>query len=154
MENLNQREVRKIIDNEHLKLLSIFHYISGGITVAFSLFFIMYFFFISFLIRMVTTMDDYDTYNEVPPQVFKIIFLVFGLIGFFALLYGILQIVSGYFMKKRSNRIFSFVIGIISMLSIPWGTILGIMTVIVLSRESVKEQYDLNRSQIEALPPE
>ena len=101
---------------------------------------------ISFFMKMATAVNDYDydTYSEVPPQFFKIIFLVFGIVGFLMLLFGILLIISGFFIKKRSNRIFSFIIAILGMLSIPWGTILGIMTVIVLSRESVKKQYELS----------
>ncbi|MEJ2544432.1 MAG: hypothetical protein P8Y99_10235, partial [Calditrichaceae bacterium] len=48
MNDIDERQ--KIIDNEHLNLLSLFHYISGGITIAFALFFGLYFIFILFLI--------------------------------------------------------------------------------------------------------
>lgn len=43
MENFEERQA--IIDDEHLRLLSLFHYIKGRMTIVFSLFGFFYFFF-------------------------------------------------------------------------------------------------------------
>jgi hypothetical protein len=139
----NDEERQKTIDNEHLKLLSIFHYISGGITLAFALFIGAYFFLIFFIITYAGFQKDIDPeFNKTMPEAFFTIMLtIFIIIFFLGLLFGIGQIVSGRLIKLRQLRWFSFTIGIINLLNIPYGTILGIFTIIVLERDSVRQQY-------------
>jgi hypothetical protein len=60
------------------------------------------------------------------------------------LVVGILELLSGKFIKAKKHRNFSYVIAIINLLSIPYGTILGIMTLTVLGKNSVKELYFRN----------
>jgi len=50
-------------------------------------------------------------------------------------------IVSGRFIKKRVRYMFSFVLACLACVFVPFGTILGVFTIIVLSRESVKAKY-------------
>ena len=45
-------------------------------------------------------------------------------------------------LKKRQKRTFSFVIACICCMNIPLGTALGVFTLVVLSRQSVKAIYD------------
>lgn len=84
--------------------------------------------------------DDFD--NEFPFEFFSYLLVIVGIVIAFVLVFGILQLLSAYYMRKGRNRIFSFVIGIIECLEIPYGTILGIMTIIVMSRYSVKKMYE------------
>ncbi|OGB62284.1 MAG: hypothetical protein A2Y94_00025, partial [Caldithrix sp. RBG_13_44_9] len=133
-----------IIDEEHLRLLSLFHFIKGGITAAFSLLGLLYFLFLGFIMKMGNRFNmSSDTYNEeLPLQVMSYIFMIGGVIVLLFLLSGILQLVSGYYLKQKEYRLFSFIIGIIEILEVPYGTILGLMTLIVLSRDSVKRKYE------------
>ncbi|MFM6408142.1 MAG: hypothetical protein ACKPGT_27195, partial [Microcystis sp.] len=57
--------------------------------------------------------------------------------------FAIATIVSGRFLKRRQRYWFSFVMACILCLFTPLGTILGVFTIIVLSRQSVKELYGL-----------
>ena len=61
---------QSIIDDEHLKLLSLFHYISGGITLAFSFLFVFQF-FIFFSIFKNLPFENFDTFmaggNNIAP---------------------------------------------------------------------------------------
>jgi hypothetical protein len=50
-------------------------------------------------------------------------------------------IISGRFLNQRRHYMFSFVVAAISCLQVPFGTLLGIFTIIVLSRQSVKAIY-------------
>jgi hypothetical protein len=52
-------------------------------------------------------------------------------------------IASGRFLKQRKNYTFSFIIACFSCAAFPFGTILGVFTIIVLSRDSVKRIYGL-----------
>ncbi len=141
MENLDEKQA--IIDNEHLKLLSIFHYISGGITLAFALFMGAYFFLIFYIFSFANLQKDLNPefHNNLPEAFFTIMLTIFMIIVILGLLFGIGQIVSGRLMKLRQVRWFSFAVGIINLLNFPYGTILGILTIMVLERDTVKQQY-------------
>jgi hypothetical protein len=145
MENMISTELKNdIIDEEHLRLLSLFHFIKGGITVAFSLLGLLYFLFLGFIMKMGSRLHlPSNSYNEeFPIEFMSYIFLIAGIIVMLVLLCGILQLVSGYYLKRKEYRLFSFIIGIIEILEVPYGTILGLMTLIVLSKDSVKRKYE------------
>ena len=57
-------------------------------------------------------------------------------------LFGGLTIYSGLCIQRRQRRTFSLVMAVVNCLSIPFGTALGIFTILVLSRESVRRQYE------------
>jgi hypothetical protein len=145
MENMIAAELKNdIIDEEHLRLLSLFHFIKGGITAAFSLLGLLYFLFLGFLMKMGNrfNMPSYSYTEEFPVEFMSYIFMIGGVIVLLILLSGILQLVSGYYLKRKEYHLFSFIIGIIEILEIPYGTILGLMTLIVLSRDSIKRKYE------------
>lgn len=136
---------QSIIDEEHLRLLSIFHYISGAITLAISLFiFVEAFLFFSIFSRIA----DYGTITSISfdrgrfdPMFFSMFRYIFIVIFIITFIFGIAQIFSGKFLRDKTHKTFSFVIAIICLLSFPYGTILGVMTIIVLNRNSVVELY-------------
>lgn len=139
----NQDEKQKIIDNEHLKLLTLFHYISGGLTLALTLFIGGYFFLIFAIIASAGLEQEFDSsINSEFPEVFLTIFVtIMVIILIFVLAFGVAQIVSGRLIEQRKMRWFSFTIAIINLLSLPYGTILGVLTIIVLDKQSIKEKY-------------
>ena len=53
----------------------------------------------------------------------------------------VLNALSAMFLRQRTHRIFSVVIAALDCLQIPFGTVLGVFTIIVLLRESVRELY-------------
>ena len=53
------------------------------------------------------------------------------------------NLLSGLFLRTRRHRTFSMVIAVINCLHFPIGTMLGVFTLIVLSRESVQGSYDI-----------
>ena len=134
---------QEIIDQEHLKLLSIFHYISGGLSIMFSLFLTGYFLFISFIIKnsLYSTPYHRALNPDFPASFFSIFLLIFGILAFLAFTFSICQILSARFIQLRKYRWFSFTVSIINLISIPYGTILGIMTIMVLSRDSIINLY-------------
>ncbi|HLG31809.1 MAG TPA: hypothetical protein VI362_02125 [Ignavibacteriaceae bacterium] len=145
----------EIIDNEHLKLLSLFHYIFGGIILAYAFFIILQFIFLFYFLETFLRNSSFNTFtsnNDFDPMIFKFI-LYIGIAFFIIMLIGgILEILSGKFIKARKNRTFSYIIAILNLLSIPYGSILGIMTLTVLGRNTIKEMYNKNNFRIESLP--
>jgi hypothetical protein len=54
---------------------------------------------------------------------------------------GILNLISGLCLRARKGRTFSLVVAGINCLHIPLGTVLGVFTIVVLIRDSVRELY-------------
>ena len=135
---------QNILDTEHLRLLSISHYISGGLTLLFSVFIGFYFIFFALIIKTAESAGDLnsDLNSEIPVAFFSVFLVIIGIILFLTVLHGLLQIASARFLKLREYRIFSFIIAITNLIFIPYGTILGVMTILVLSRPSVKHLYE------------
>jgi len=128
-------------DRQHLKLLSIFHYIVGGILAFFSLFPLIHF---TIGLLIITESISVHSSGNLPPQAAGYIFAaVGGLLFILGEVFAIATIVSGRFLKRRQRYWFSFVMACILCLFTPLGTILGVFTIIVLSRQSVKELYGL-----------
>ena len=142
---MNETQDRqRVIDEEHLRLLSIFHYISGALTLFVSLIFLIQFFVFSVIFdQFIMGFPNYTqvAYYNFDPEIFSILIYMWIVLFFVFIAFGIAQILSGNYLKAKKHRIFSFVIAIISILSFPYGTILGVMTIIVLSRSSVIELY-------------
>jgi len=54
---------------------------------------------------------------------------------------GVLNLISALCLRARKGRTFSLVVAAINCLHIPLGTVLGIFTILVLIRDSVRELY-------------
>jgi predicted membrane channel-forming protein YqfA (hemolysin III family) len=137
MEN-DERQV--IVDEEHLKVLSIVYFVSAGMSALVSIFGLLYAFMGVFMFRVVAQAPQNQ--GDFPPE-FGWIFAVFGL-GMFALMItmGIFKLVAGLRLKKRQSRTFCLVIAGISCLGFPYGTLMGVFTFIVLLRPSVAKLFD------------
>ena len=122
-------------DEEHLKLLSIFHYVVGGILGFFACIPIIH-----LIIGIVMLTGAFG--GDGPPPVVGLMFLMGGL---FAIAAGwtlaICLIVSGKRIARRTSYKFCFVIACISCAFSPFGTVLGVFTIIVLVRPTVKELF-------------
>jgi hypothetical protein len=68
------------------------------------------------------------------------VFYLFGILLFVAA--AVLNVLSAVFLGRRQHRTFSYVVAGIDCLQIPFGTALGVCTIIVLSRDSVAELYE------------
>lgn len=137
-------------DEEHLKLLALFHYVVGGIGAVFACFPLIH---VGLGLAMLFEPKMLGGANGSGPPAFAgIFFILMG--GFFVLLgwaIAICTVISGRFLARRKHRVFSFVIAAILCLFIPFGTVLGVFTIIVLSRDSVRALYGEQRGGV---PPE
>lgn len=93
--------------------------------------------------------------NEPPPEVLGGFFVGFGLVFmcmFFVL--AVLAFWAGRSLAKHKNYTFCIVIAAIACLSMPLGTILGVFTIIVLMRDTVKTLFNgQNFQQFGNTPP-
>lgn len=128
-------------DSEHLKLLSTFHYVVGVLGGLFSCVFIIH---VAIGIMALTSPQMMaDKAGQAPPPFFGWMFIVMGGAAlFFGWVYAVCMIVAGRFLARRKRYIFCMVMAGLSCLFIPFGTILGVFTIIVLSRPTVKEVFE------------
>ncbi|MGB7158298.1 MAG: hypothetical protein WBD40_09550 [Tepidisphaeraceae bacterium] len=131
-------------DDQHLRLLALFHYIWGGITVAFSSLAIIYIILGGIMLASPNSLASPG--QPPPPALVGWMFVLMG--GVFLVLgwtLGGLTIYSGRCMSRRRARTFSIVMAAINCLSFPLGTTLGVFTILVLARPTVKAEYDYRR---------
>lgn len=127
-------------DSQHLQLLSIFQYILGGIM---GLFGCIPFIHLGIGIAMVNGMMDGGG-NAPPPEMgwFFIIIAVIIIAQMWAT--AIAAVITGRKLAARRGYTFCLVVAGIECLFMPFGTVLGVFTIIVLVRPSVKEMFDVS----------
>jgi len=126
-------------DEEHLNLLSIFHYVAGGMTALFSCFPLLY---IAMGVGMLCGAFEGD---NSPPPFWGWVLIVFGavliLVGW---MLSVVMIVAGRKLKRRTSRTFCMAAAGLECILMPFGTVLGVFTLVVLTKESVKELFAAN----------
>ncbi len=135
-------------DADHLRLLAIFHFVGAGLALL-----ALGFLFLHYTL-MHSMMDNPSMWNfqknqhpAPPPQQFFAIFKWFYLVfSAWFLASAIGNLLSGLFITGRKHRTFSMVVAGINCLHIPLGTVLGVFTLVILQRNSVREAYETQDS--------
>jgi hypothetical protein len=126
-------------DAEHLRLLAVFHYVLAGVTALISCVPVFHV-GMGLLFIILPHLDGGG--QEGPPAVIGALFMVLGLA---AILIGwacaFALFLAGRFLSTGKNYVFCFVVACVSCLWVPLGTILGVFTIVVLSRASVKDMF-------------
>jgi hypothetical protein len=118
-------------DESHLHLLSVFHFVMGGLCALGIGFIALHFFMMSMVMK-------------VPPEIVNImtVFYIVATLIIAALATG--NILAGIWLKKRVQHSLTIVVAAINCASFPLGTALGVFTIIVLQRPTVKMTYAAN----------
>ncbi len=132
--------VEQAIDKEHIRLLAIFHYVLGGFTLATASFFLIYLFMgVTMMLASAATTEAAEAGAQVAGGVFA---AVSGALVFGGWLYGGLTIYAGRCLQTYRHRTFTIVMSAINCLQMPWGLILGLLTIKVLLRNNVREGFE------------
>ena len=130
-------------DVEHLKLLGIFHYIWGGLSLVGALFIGAYFLVIGFVL-MNNPSGSASSEDSGSASVAGGIFIAVGVVLFLIyVIYGVLTLMAGgKYRKHQGGYWFCFTLAIVTLIlgGIP-GIVLGIFSLVVLGRESVKALF-------------
>ena len=128
-----------ILDEEHLRLLSIGYLVSAGVSVFSSLFGLMYAAMGLFFGAVIAQSSE-----PAPPEFIGWIFGAFGFAVFLVMVtLAVLKAMVWDCLRKRRSRTFCMVIAGVSALAIPYGTMLCVFTFLVLTRPSVKQLFEV-----------
>lgn len=133
-------------DREHLRLLSIFHYVVGAICGVFAMFPVIH---LILGVALATGALD-DGSRDAPPREFGWAIVVMA--GCFILMGLIMAgciVVAGRRLSQHRSHTYCLVIAAIECTFMPFGTALGVFTLVTLTRPSVKELFDSHVQQEE-----
>lgn len=128
-------------DTEHLRLLAIFHYIVAGMQALFACFPIFHFLFGAAMVFFPDKLGEGK--GDGPPAVVGLFFMGFaGLFILTGLSLAVCTAIAGKSLGQRKRYVFCLVVaGIEAAMCMPFGTVLGVFTIIVLMRPSVKQAF-------------
>ena len=138
-------------DSEQLRLLSIGHYVVAGLEALSGLFPI---FHLAIGVWMLTSPEFQRQKDGPPAALFAGMFIVFAA-GWMILSWtmAICLVLSGRYLKQRRRRLFCLVVGTVSaMMCMPFGTIVGVFTIIVLIRPPVVAAFDAQEAATAGVP--
>lgn len=125
-------------DREQLNMLGLFHYIFAGLAAVGLVFLLLHFMLMSSIFSDPAMQQQANP----PPQELMAIFAgMYFLLGTLLVLGAGLNVATGVFLKKRKHRTYCMVIAGLNCLQIPFGTALGVFTLMVLSRDSVRAGF-------------
>jgi hypothetical protein len=129
-------------DEEHLRLLSIFHYVVSGLAALMACFPIIH-----LIVGLVLIFASHHATGrgDLPPAFIGWFLVIFA--GMFILLgwtFAAFVLTTGRFLARRKHYLFCLVMGGVECLFMPFGTILGVFTILVLMREPVKQLFGVN----------
>ena len=123
-------------DLQHLDLLGIFHYVIAALMALFSLFPVIH---LVLGVAMVTgNLEPGDPGAAIVGWFFIAFAGAFILCG---LSVAVLAALAGRFLRQRRHYTFCLVIAAIECMFIPFGTVLGVFTLVVLARTGVKDIF-------------
>jgi hypothetical protein len=133
-------------DEQHLRLLGIFHYVVGALTALFALFPLIHFSLGLFFVLAPPHLAQQQ--GGPPPAFIGWFFMIIG--GMLFLLgesFAGCVFAAGRFIRSRRRYWFVFVVACFQCAFFPFGTVLGVFTIVVLSRPSVKQVFGLGVSE-------
>jgi hypothetical protein len=158
-----ETEEQRIVTRERLRLLVLGYYIRGGASAAFvSIFLIHFFVFLGFSFvpesawntpPQPTTISQSaplgpsstpskNTRPSQPPVIlFRIVAGVIGVIIFVGWTFGALTAYAGRCIQKRKHKAFVYIMAGANCIFIPYGTLLGVGTFIVMESMGGREEF-------------
>jgi hypothetical protein len=130
-------------DSQYIQILSIFHFVVAGIAALAACFPIIHFMIGISMLAGSFFPNSAEAHTPFPFNMFGLLFTIIpGAMILFGWMFAITLALAGYFLLKRRHYLFCMVMAGISCAFTPFGTVLGVFTIVVLMRPPVKEQFN------------
>ena len=140
--NPSMPDQQRIVDNDQLRLVSMFHFLYAGLAGAGFMFLCAHFVFMRWILRHASEWG-HGTPSNVPPEgVFHLMGFIYFFGGVLLLAGFFLNLLSASFLRQRTHRAFSLFVAGVNCLHIPFGTALGVFSIMTLTRDSVRRTYE------------
>lgn len=130
---------------EHLRLLSIFHYVVGGITGLMSLIPLAH---VSMGIAMVSGAFPSAGAGGPPVEMGWFFIVIGGVVILFGETLAICTLLAGRYLSTRQAWFFCILVAAFNCLHMPLGTTLGVFTILVLVKPEVKRLFQSEPSYV------
>lgn len=131
-------------DQEHLRLLKLCYYILAGMTAVYSFFSIIFLAFGGVILSSIVPKEQAG--SQMDPHALGLLLLGIAIVavaaGFGS---AIAAFLTAHNLRDHRRRTFCIVIAACTCIYIPWGTIIGICTIMVLNRPAVRISFDQTR---------
>lgn len=126
-------------DRDHLRILALMHALFAGLGLLGLAFLGAHY----AMMRTMMRPEFMQHGGQPPPPGFFSVFLWFyALFGALMLAGMILNLLAARWLKARRRRTFCIVVAALDTLQVPFGTALGVFSILVLMRESVRQAFD------------
>lgn len=127
-------------DEDHLRLLTIFHYVCAGLAALFACIPVIY---LVLGLVMIFAPNVFGPGKDQPPKFVGLLFVGFAAV-FIVLGWSFAALLAwaGRCLAQRKHHTFCFVMACVACLFQPFGVVLGVFTIIVLLRPSVKRLFE------------
>jgi hypothetical protein len=117
-------------NEDYLKILSICHYILGIVMLCFSSFSLLYIFVGAMMMKQAKSDEE---------RMIGIIFIIISAcVALVSYTIDILMIAAGYYLSRRKKHKFCLIVSCMELIIVPFGTVLGVFTLIVLLKPEIK----------------
>ena len=123
-------------DEQYLNLLGIFHYVVGGITACFACIPIIH-----LVLGLAMLSGKFDGSDPPPPFLGWIIVIIASTFILIGAVLAATIILAGRRLRQRRSYNFCFVLACIECIFMPFGTVLGVFTIILLHKDSVRQLF-------------
>jgi branched-subunit amino acid ABC-type transport system permease component len=138
---MNDTEKQELLDAEHLRLLRLGYLVAGFTNMVFALFPLIH-----VTIGLAMLLGAFPSPNAAGqpfPRFAGLFFVILG--GAFSLMFATgatLKLLTARRLRERRSKVFCMITAGLSCLGIPYGTVLGVATFLVLGRPSVSALFD------------
>lgn len=130
-------------DHDQVRLLAVFHFVVGGLAFLGPVFLYWHYMIMQRLMPQFQTMTVKQEV-KLPPDFMDWFVWFYVIAGVLSMAAGVLNVLSGMFLRRRRHRVYSMVVAGLNCVQFPFGTVLGVFTLVVLARESVRDLYAAN----------
>jgi hypothetical protein len=136
-------------DEQYVKILGIFHFVVAGISALFACFPIIHFVVgLGMLGLSLGTGVSKGSFPEavVPGLVGLLFTLVAGSVILLGWAFAVCVALAGLFLLKKRHHLFCVVMGGVECMFMPFGTVLGVLTIVMLMKPSVKAMFGISEA--------